>query len=118
MGLGNEASRARTSPHVADTRKKDPVVDKLAKIDIEYARILNTLLRVISGIGEEPRMKVTPNPIATSDHNPMLVCLSEFIIKKHFSLRMEEFVVAVSHKDTGGTSSTRMLCRKILELIW
>jgi hypothetical protein len=93
-------------------------VNKLAKIDIEYTRVLNGLFGVISGVGEEPRIKATPNPVAASDHNPMPVCLSEFIVKKHFPLCMEEFTVAVSHKDTGGTSSTHMLRRKILEFIW
>ena len=58
------------------------------------------------------------NAIATLNHNSMLICFQEFIIKNDCPLSMIEFSMTMGHEHVVWTLSTKMLCGEGFKCIW
>ena len=65
----------------------------MVKTGVQYS-----LFRIISRIGEDARVKPTPNAITAFYHNAMFVRLQELVVQEWGPLRMSEFTMAVSDK--------------------
>ena len=56
----------------------------------------NVLLGVVGGVGEDPWIDTTLNPISALDHNPILHCMYKGVVEKMPPNSMHQFSVTVS----------------------
>ena len=59
-----------------------------------------------------------PNPIATVNHNSVLVCFQEFIIKDDCPLSMIDFLMTMGHEYAAWAFSTQILHGECFKCIW